>query len=270
MNVLITGAAGGLGRAFATECGRRGYSLFLTDVNQEGLLCLQRGLERQFNITVTTKSCDLTSTDRVDEMLEVIDRHKIRFDMLLNIAGLDFEGGFMGREREKIVKIVSLNNAATLRITHAILERRRQGRHFTIVFVSSLASMFPMPLKATYAASKRFLLDFSTSLRQELKNQDANVLALCPGGMVTTKEAMEGIAAQGFWGDATTNPLEVVARKTLDRALSGKGLYVPGSLNRTLSFLGKLIPRSIIAALIYRKWSGAQKRWLNPAAQEVK
>jgi short-subunit dehydrogenase len=30
MNVMITGAAGGLGRALANECGRRGYNLFLT------------------------------------------------------------------------------------------------------------------------------------------------------------------------------------------------------------------------------------------------
>ncbi len=267
MNVLITGAAGGLGRALATECGRRGYNLFLTDVNEDGLHCIRRGLERQFGVTVTTKACDLTSAESVDEMLEVIDRHSIRFDMLLNIAGLDFEGGFMGREREKVVKIVSLNNAATLRITHAILERRRPGRQFAIVFVSSLASMFPMPLKATYAASKRFLLDFATSLRQELKNQDANVLALCPGGMVTTKEAVDGIAAQGFWGDATTNPLEFVARKTLDHALNGKGIFVPGGLNRTLSFFGKFIPRSWIAAIVYWRWNQAQSKWLEPAAQ---
>jgi short-subunit dehydrogenase len=207
---------------------------------------------------------DLTRAESVDEMLDVIDRHKIRFDLLLNIAGLDFEGGFMGREREKVVKIVSLNDAATLRITHAILERRRPGGHFTIVFVSSLASMFPMPLKATYAASKRFLLDFATSLRQELKDQDANVLALCPGGMVTTREAMEGIAAQGFWGDATTNPLEVVARKTLDRALEGKGVYVPGGLNRTLSFFGKIIPRPWVAAVVYWRWSHAQSKRSEP------
>ena len=263
MNVMITGAAGGLGRALANECGYRGYNLFLTDVNEEGLPCIQRGLERQFGVTVTVKACDLTSEESVDEMLSVIDRHNLRFDMLLNIAGIDFEGGFMGREREKIVKIVTVNNAATLRITHAILARRRMGGHFTIVFVSSLASMFPMPLKATYAASKRFILDIATSLRQELKDQDANVLALCPGGMVTTKEAMEGITAQGFWGNATTTPLEVVARKTLNRAFAGKGIYVPGGLNQTLSFIGKLIPRSWAAAVIYWRWNNAQKKWLN-------
>jgi short-subunit dehydrogenase len=266
MNVLITGAAGGLGRAFATECGRRGYDLFLTDVNEAGLCCLQRGLERQYNVTVIAKACDLIGAQSVDDMLAVIDRHNIRFDMLWNIAGLDFEGGFTGRGREQIVKIILLNDAATLRITHAVLERRRPGGHFAVVFVSSLASMFPMPLKATYAASKRFLLDFATSLRQELKDQNANVLALCPGGMVTTGTAMEGIAAQGFWGTATTNPLEYVARKTLDRVLNGKGTFVPGILNRTLSFFGKIVPRSWIAAIVYRRWNHAQKKWLEPAA----
>ncbi|MDD4124517.1 MAG: SDR family NAD(P)-dependent oxidoreductase [Eubacteriales bacterium] len=262
-NVFITGAAGGLGRVLAAECAHRGYNLFLTDVNEEGLLCIREGLERQFGVTVAAKACDLTCNESVDEMLGIIDKSNIRFDILLNIAGLDYEGGFTCRERENIVKIVTLNDAATLRITHAILERRRKGRRFTAVFVSSLASMFPMPLKATYAASKRFLLDFSTALRQELKNHNVNVLALCPGGMVTTKETTEAICAQGFWGSATTNPLESVAAKTLNRAFGGKGIYIPGGLNRTLSFIGKFIPRSLAAQLIYRRWNRAQNKWLN-------
>ncbi|NMA65296.1 MAG: SDR family NAD(P)-dependent oxidoreductase [Clostridiaceae bacterium] len=262
MNVMITGAAGGLGRAFANECASRGYNLFLTDINEDGLLSLKRGLERQFGIVVTKAACDLTNIESVDKMLSVIDKHGIRFDMLLNVAGLDFEGGFMGRKREEIVKIVELNNAATLRITHAIIKRRRIGKSFNIVFVSSLASMFPMPLKATYAASKRFLLDFATSLRQELKSEDVNVLTLCPGGMVTTQEIMCSIKAQGFWGNVTTNPLEGVARNTIDRALAGKSIYVPGKLNRMLSFLGKIIPRPWIAAAIYWRWKEVQKTTL--------
>lgn len=261
MNVLITGAAGGLGRAFATECARRGYRLFLTDINKDGLACIRHGLERQFGATVAAIDCDLTRAESVEEMLSVIDRHCIRFDMLLNIAGIDFEGGFIGREREKVVNIVSLNNAATLRITHAALERRRPGRPFTIVFVSSLASMFPMPLKAAYAASKRFLLDFSISLRQELKEYDVNVLALCPGGLATTPEALRGIAVQGFWGNITTNSLETVARRTVELALAGKGLYIPGGFNRLLSLLGKIIPRSWVAAVIYKRWKDAQSKW---------
>ena len=265
MNVMITGASGGLGRAMAVECAHRGYNLFLTDLNAQTLPCLKAGLERQFGVAVTAKACDLTDPDSVDEMLRVIDSSGIRFDMLLNIAGLDFEGGFMTRKREAVVNIVTLNAAATLRITHAVLERRRENRHFAVVFVSSLASMFPMPLKATYAASKRFLLDFATALRQELRRQNTNVLVLCPGGMVTNDEVAKAISAQGFWGGITTNPLEKVARKTLSRVLNRKGSYVPGIFNHTLAMLGRIIPRSWVAAAIYRRWNGIQKKWMNTA-----
>ena len=83
MNVMITGASGGLGRALANECGRRGYKLFLTDINEDGLLCIKRGLERQFDVPVATAACDLTNAESVDKMLDFIDKHEIRFDMLL-------------------------------------------------------------------------------------------------------------------------------------------------------------------------------------------
>ena len=126
MNVFITGASGGLGRALANECGKRGYNLFLNDINEPGLKSIQRGLERQFGVTVTTAACDLTREESVEALLQTIDSLGIRFDMLLNVAGLDFEGGFLERERKDILRIISLNNEATLRITHAILSRRRR------------------------------------------------------------------------------------------------------------------------------------------------
>ena len=97
MNVLITGASGGLGRAMAVECARRGYHLFLTDINAAALLCIRDGLKRRFGIEVAAKACDLTDSNSVDEMLQWIDQNDIRFDMLLNIAGMDFEGGFLSR-----------------------------------------------------------------------------------------------------------------------------------------------------------------------------
>ena len=66
----------------------------------------------------------------------------------------------------------------------------------------------------------------------------------------------------GRCAKATTNPLEVVARKTLDRALKGKELYVPGVLNRTISALGKIPPPSWVAGIIHWKWNHAQKKWM--------
>ena len=269
MNVFITGAAGGLGRTLANECARRGWNLFLTDINAEGLTQIQAGIGRQFGVKVRVHASDLTREQSVNDMMRRIDEQDIVFDMLLNVAGIDFEGGFLKRGRETITKIVSLNDEATLRITHAGLERRREGARFTVLFISSLASMFPMPLKATYAASKRFLFDFSLALRQELREQDVSVTVLCPGGLATTNEAMSGIAAQGFWGNATTNRLEQVARTAIDKSLAGKAVYIPGMLNKTLALLGKIVPRSLVTAVVYNRFSGAQQKWLETGESEV-
>ncbi len=263
MNVFITGAAGGLGRAFAVECAKRGYHLFLTDINAKGLAHIQSGLKRRYpSAKVHTMACDITDGAQLQALLRYAKERSFRFDMLLNVAGIDYEGGFMQRDSASIGKIVRLNIGATLDVTHRVLEIRNHDLPFFIVFVSSLASSAPMPLKATYAASKRFLLDFSCALRQELKADNVSVLTLCPGGLATTVEAVQGIAAQGFMGSATSNALEKITRKTIDKALKGRYLYIPGFLNRTLNLLGKAVPRSLAARLVYLRWKNAQKQWL--------
>jgi short-subunit dehydrogenase len=262
MNVLITGAAGGLGRALAVECADRGYNLFLTDVNGAGLEAIRQGILRQYGVSATVRQCDLTDDADVKAMLGDAESAGIRFDMLLNVAGIDYEGGFAERGYDKISAIIRLNIEATLRITHGVLERRNTDNRLIIVFVSSLASMYPIPLKATYAASKRFILDFSVALREEMRHKNCSVMALCPGGLPTTQDALDGIVSQGFWGYATTNRLEKVARNTIARALKGKKLYIPGAVNRVFSLLGRIPPRSLVAKLLYNRWVKAQRQWL--------
>ncbi|MEM5773882.1 MAG: SDR family NAD(P)-dependent oxidoreductase, partial [Anaerolineaceae bacterium] len=56
----ITGAADGLGKAFAVECASRGWNLLLVDVNQAGLETLAEGIRRAYGVTVLTHVCDLT------------------------------------------------------------------------------------------------------------------------------------------------------------------------------------------------------------------
>ena len=260
MMVLITGAAGGLGRAMASECARRGYALLLTDINEARLKGIQRGIERAYGTEVHAKACDLTNAQSVAALFKYVDESGIHLDMLLNVAGIDFEGGFSSVESGCIDRIIQLNIAAVLRVTHAALKRRR-GR-FYIVNVSSLASINPIPLKATYAASKRFLLDFSIALGEELKSEGVNVMALCPGGLATTNEALSGIAAQGFWGNVTTNALERVARRTISRVLAGRRVYIPGIANTVLNAAGKFVPRTWTAKMLYKRWHNAQGKWL--------
>jgi len=262
MYALITGAAGGLGRAFAAECASRGYDLMLTDVNAPGLEAVRQGLVRQYGVTVHALRCDSTSQADVESLMDYARREYISLDLLLNVAGLDFEGGFLTRSFEHIARILRVNIEATLRVTHRALKLRRKGFPFYIVFVSSLASMYPMPLKATYAASKRFLLDFSIALGRELKDQNVSVLALCPAGLPTKEDCIRAIEAQGFWGGVTTVSVEKVARRTVTKALRGQSVYIPGFVNQIFSVTGRLLPPVAIAHFLLRRWRHAQKKWL--------
>jgi short-subunit dehydrogenase len=184
----------------------------------------------------------------------------VRFGALINVAGGDAEGLFAEQSRESIRMILRLNVEAAMEMTHALLGLRDQGNVFRVINVASLAAFYPMPYKATYAASKRFMLDLSLALREELRGQNVSVTALCPAGMPTTPECIAAIAAQGFMGYLTTMNTGSVAAQALDAAERGRAVRIPGMANRALYRLGSLAPASLVASLVQRRWAVAQRR----------
>ena len=258
--VLITGATGGLGKAFATECAARGWNLVMTDLKPAPLETLAGGLQKAYNVDVRCYTSDLTSPASRAQLFDTFTGERMRFWMVINVAGLDFEGSFYEQPFEKIRTIIRLNIEGTLEVTHALMQQRDPVRTFRIINVASLAAFYPMPVKATYAASKRFLLDFSLALREELRDVGVTVTALCPAGMPTTPECIESIESQGWMGALTTQNTGSVAAGTIDSALKGKAVYIPGVLNRILQALGGIVPAPIIAWIVGERWRLAHER----------
>jgi uncharacterized protein len=261
--VLITGAAGGLGKAFAVECASRGWSLVLTDLRAASLETLAASLRTTYHVSILVHPCDLTDLASRGALFEWIKENRLRFWFLFNVAGLDYEGMFYDCTRQQIRTILRLNIEGTLEMIHAILDFRDTHAMFRIINVASLAAFFPMPVKATYAASKRFLLDFSLALREELRPLGASITILCPAGLPTTPECITAIEAQGIMGQLTTQNIGSVAAQTIDAALAGTAIVIPGILNRVLHTLGQLVPPRLVARLVSGRWNAAhQKRSL--------
>ncbi len=258
--VCITGAAGGLGKAFAVECAIRGWDLFLTDVSQNALDALAAGISSTYDTEVITYPCDLTDFDQRTKLFEYMIVNNFRFKGLINVAGLDFEGPFAERTREQILTILRLNIEANLEMTSGIMKLRDRRQTFRIINVASLAAFQPMPVKAMYAATKRFLLDFSMALREEVRLLNATVTALCPAGMPTTELCIRAIDAQGFTGRITTKNVGFVAARTIDHALKGHAVYIPGILNRMLKLAGGLVPPTLVAYIVGRRWKTTESR----------
>jgi short-subunit dehydrogenase len=260
MTALITGAAGGVGKAFAVECASRGWDLFLTDARGDPLEVLAEGLRHAYGVAVESCACDLTDPAAREALFARIAASGHTLTILINVAGLDYEGPFYEQSAQNIQTILRVNIEATLAVMHAALRYRDPWETFHIINVASLAAFYPMPVKATYAASKRFLLDFSLALREELRNQNASVTILCPAGMPTTMECIHAIEAQGLAGHLTTVDVGRVADLTLNAALRGKAVVIPGAANRILQVLGSLVPAPLLAGLIGSRWSAVRER----------
>ncbi len=258
-HALITGAVGGLGKAFAAECAWRGWNLFLTDLQENALATLTGGLKRQFNVNISFYPCDLTAPRSRVELWQEIQRLNLHFHMLINVAGIEYEGDFIRRSLDELHTILRLNIENTVEMTHRILQFRDPQQTLYILNVSSLACFFPMPMKAVYAASKRFLLDFSLALREELRNENVSVTVLCPGAVPTNPRTIRRLNAQGLFGQLSLMNAGDVAAIAIERTLQGKRIIVPGIFNQMLQRIALLLPPTVLAAFIGRRWRRARK-----------
>jgi short-subunit dehydrogenase len=258
--VMITGATGGLGKAFAVECATRGWDLFLTDRSGSHLKTLATGLESAYQINVAIYACDLTNNLERERMLSQIRSERLSFEMLINVAGIDFEGLFFGISNQDIQTIIRLNIESPLILIREMIKNRNPNAIFRIINVSSMAAFYPMPVKAVYAASKRFLLDFSRALNEEARSENASVTVLCPAGMPTTRSCIQSIEAQGFAGLITTKNVGGVAHQTIEAALSGKTVVIPGLINQVLQKFSSLVPDSVKIRLIGWRWVSVRRK----------
>ncbi|MDD3477523.1 MAG: SDR family NAD(P)-dependent oxidoreductase [Candidatus Izemoplasmatales bacterium] len=265
MNVLITGAAGGLGRAFVEECVSKGDHVFATDLREKELSHVVQGIYYRYGIEIPYHACDLTREEELHLLVQKLGQSDFEVDALFLVAGVDHEGGFLQKDFHQIQGIVELNILATMRLTHAMLLRRNRDRYFSIMFISSLAAGQPIPLKATYAASKRFLLDFSRAIREELREEQVRVLTVCPAGLATNDEVIKAIMGQGFFGSLTTCNIESVVKNSRHLLLhSNRAVYIPGRMNQWIHRIQRLIPLEWTMRILHHRWKKAQSTWLHP------
>lgn len=262
--VLITGAAGGLGKSFAAECAARGWNLFLTDISEPSLAALAMGMERLYGVTVRYRTCDLTDDKARMSFWQHIAHQGLRFHMLINVAGLDHEGWFSERQVDELRSILRVNIEATVEMTQRVLGFREPGEALRIITVSSLAAFYPMPIKAVYAASKRFLLDWSLALQEELRSSGVSITVLCPAGMRTNAACIQAIDAQGLMGQVTTLDVGYITARTVEYALVGRRIFIPGLVNQIVRAVSSIVPSALITTLIGRRWG---KRHANVPAR---
>ena len=142
---------------------------------------------------------------------------------------------------------MDLQANAILKLTKAVLPgmiSRRTGR---ILNVASLYSFAPVPFQSVYAASKAFLMSFSTALNEELRGTGVTLSVLCPGITQTEFRSRAGIREKNRAAGATAEKVaEIAARETL----KGRLLVVPGFFNKLFVFLARRLPISAVPRVV--------------------
>ncbi|MBR1968120.1 MAG: SDR family NAD(P)-dependent oxidoreductase [Clostridia bacterium] len=254
---FISGATGGIGKAFCYSVAKRGNNLFITGRSDEKLLSLKNELVNKYKVAVDYFACDLTDFVSRREMIKYIDDKGLKFERIINVAGVDIQKAFTDYTEEKVLFQIRVNVEATISLTHALLSRRTSETE--VITISSMSGASPMPYFALYSATKAALINFFTALHYELKGAGVKVTVVMPGGVPTRPDIIEDIKGQGLWGRLSSKSPEFVAEKSLKAVKKNKIKYIPGGFNKFLNFIMKLAPKRIVLTFIAKRWKKQTK-----------
>ena len=258
---IVTGATGGLGGEFCRDLLKRGYNLVISGTKQEKADNFKLQLETEFkDAKIWAKECNLASKESRDAFFDFLVLEGLHPSTLINCAGYILEGSFLGCSNEEVTGVIEVNNVGTVDFTYKFLQRRDEKERNYVLFVSSLASFYPMPQMAMYGASKSFLTSFSVALRRELKDKNVFVSAVCPGSIATNDAMKRSIKSQGIGGKLSLEPTDKIAHGAVNCLLKNKAKYVPGFFNKFVWFITGFTPQTMVANFTYKRWTKCEKK----------
>ena len=254
---LITGATGGLGKAFVFALAKKGNNLVLTGRSEEKLLALQAEILQTYAVQTHCIAADLSSEDSRLAFMRELQAKNLRIGMLVNAAGADVQKAFSAYTQEKLIFQCRVNFEAAVALCRFAIENRAE--RLEIINISSVSGIYPMPYFAIYSATKSALTSFSMSLREEMKGKGVFVTAVLPGAMPTREDVKEQIKGQGLWGKLAAKTPSWVAEKSLKAVEKNKRTYIPGGWNKAMRIATAWLPTSWRLAFIAKRWSKIRK-----------
>jgi short-subunit dehydrogenase len=243
---IITGASAGIGTALARVFADHGHELVLIARREDRLRELAQEIAARNRPRPLVLGLDLTrpgASERVAAALAVTD---LEPQYVVNNAGFGLWGASAQLSRDKQLAMVDLNVRTLVDLSLAFVDslaRHRGG----ILNVASVAAFLPGPYMTVYYASKAFVLSFSEALRAELRPRDVRVTTLCPGPVPTEFQARAGGVPHSEGNRWLTRSAEQVALAGYRGLMAGKAVVVPGLANRIITFLPRLVPRTLLA-----------------------
>jgi len=194
MNVVITGASRGLGKAIAHLFAQNGHDLVLTSRNEVALYnAVQEIMTVYPAITVKARAFDLSIKEEAQAFGNWILSLQLPVDVLVNNAGLFDPGSVYNEPDGTLEHMMAVNLFSAYHVTRSVISHMIAQKSGHIFNMCSIASLKAYPNGGAYSISKYALAGFSTNLREEMKPHGIKVTAVYPGAAYTDSWAESGV-----------------------------------------------------------------------------
>ncbi|WP_369743907.1 SDR family oxidoreductase [Pseudidiomarina sp. PP-1MA] len=240
-HVLLTGAAGGLGRCIAQQLTAAGAKVLLVGRNSSSLEALAQQLQQSY------LQADITTSAGQQALLDYV-LHWRTTQMpvtgLINNAGINHAGLFSQQSTTAIAEVIQTNLMAPMQLSALILPYLPHQRGW-LMNLGSVFGSIGFPGQTLYCASKFGLRGFTEALQRELPTQQITVMYCAPRAIDTNFNSPLTVAMNQACGSTADAP-EWVARKVLQQIARGKSKQVLGWPERFFAWLNGFIP-SLVA-----------------------
>ena len=183
---LVTGAAGGIGRAIAIALAENGATVAVNDIHDEGNETCKE-IEKRGCKTLFV-AADVGDVDSVNSMIKSVERDLGPIDILVNNAGVNTGPDrhpiheYADSEWHRIVRIDLDGVFYVSRTVSASMVERRRG---SIINIGSVVGLVPLRLQAAYAAAKAGMMHFTRAHALEVGSYGVRVNGIAPGSILT-------------------------------------------------------------------------------------
>ena len=194
MNVVITGASKGFGKALAEQFASQGHNLYICSRSEVSLYKAVEDLMKFYpDVSVRANAFDLSVKEQAKAFGSWVLSFNQPIDVLINNAGL-FDPGSVHNEPEGTLEhMLNVNLMSAYHVTRSIIPRMMEQKSGHVFNMCSIASLQAYPNGGAYSISKYALAGLSRNLREEMKPHGVKVTAVYPGAAFTDSWSGSGI-----------------------------------------------------------------------------